>query len=221
MPMADPPQSDDERLLFNEPWEAAALALSIAPKKSGHFTSAEWLETLDAEINAAQNRTDPDEDPAYFLHALSALERLVSRKVLASQEIPLDRRQKWEDAFRNTPHGQPVVLPKDVDQAPSERCPHEVVWGRRANGESSRFRKLFADGVGGRTRIRILISGFRFGAGAWAAGPARNEPGLARPISSTVEFAVLASPEPATSGCLLSRSSFRILPQEISTMGGN
>ena len=119
MHMTDPPPSEVERWSFKEPWEAEALALSIALEEHGHFTVAEWLEALDAEINAVQDCANPDEDPDYYLHLLSALERMVSRKGLVSREMLLDRRQKWEDAFRNTPHGQPVVLPEDVDHTPS------------------------------------------------------------------------------------------------------
>ncbi len=119
MHLTDPPPSEVERWSFKEPWEAEALALSIALEEHGHFTVAEWLEALDAEINAAQDCANPDEDPDYYLHLLSALERMVSRKGLVSREMLLDRRQKWEDAFRNTPHGQPVVLPEDVDHTPS------------------------------------------------------------------------------------------------------
>ena len=96
---------------FAEPWEAEALALAMALQDSGHFTAAEWSTTLGAEIEQAQAAGDPDDGTTYYRHVLAALERLVREKGLASPESLKQRRQDWEEAYRSTPHGQPVILP--------------------------------------------------------------------------------------------------------------
>ena len=103
-------RADTEDLNFNEPWEAEALALSIFLQENGHFTATEWSETLGEEIRAAQLRGDPDDGSTYYRHVLAALERLVSEKGLTSLEKLHQRRQRWEDAYRHTPHGQAVDL---------------------------------------------------------------------------------------------------------------
>jgi len=96
---------------FNEPWEAAALALSVSLQDEGHVTAAEWSTALGAEIAAAQARGDPDDGTTYYRHVLAALERLVGEKGLASGAVLEGRRRDWEEAYRTTPYGQPVALP--------------------------------------------------------------------------------------------------------------
>lgn len=107
---ASPNRQGGEGPAFKEPWEAEALALSISLQDAGHFTAAEWSAVLGAEIKAAQARGDPDDGTTYYRHVLAALERLVREKGLAGGDALLERRRGWEDAYRTTPHGQPVEL---------------------------------------------------------------------------------------------------------------
>jgi nitrile hydratase accessory protein len=108
---AHPNEAAGEGPAFNEPWEAAALALSISLQDEGLVTAAEWSDALGAEIKAAQARGDPDDGTTYYRHVLAALERLVREKGLASASALHARRRDWEEAYRTTPHGQPVTLP--------------------------------------------------------------------------------------------------------------
>lgn len=96
--------------VFNEPWEAQALALSVKLQEEGHFTASEWANALGAEIKAAQGRGDPDDGSTYYRHVLAALESLVCEKGLASRRNLERRRMAWEEAYRATPHGEPVTL---------------------------------------------------------------------------------------------------------------
>jgi nitrile hydratase accessory protein len=100
----------EEGAVFNEPWEAQALALSVKLQEEGHFTANEWANALGAEVKAAQSRGDPDDGTTYYRHVLAALERLVCKKGLASRESLERRRSEWENAYRATPHGEPVTL---------------------------------------------------------------------------------------------------------------
>ena len=101
---------DHEGPVFKEPWEAQAFALTLKLHEAGHFTWAEWTETLSAEIKAAQARGDPDLGDTYYRHWLAALERLAAEKGLVPAGDLSARKAAWKQAFLNTPHGQPVAL---------------------------------------------------------------------------------------------------------------
>lgn len=99
---------------FNEPWEAQAFALALALHRRGVFTWPEWAATLGEEIQAAQARGDPDSGTTYYRHWLAAIERLVQRKGIASEQTLVRYREAWDKAADRTPHGAPIVLaPED------------------------------------------------------------------------------------------------------------
>ncbi len=101
---------DQEGLVFNEPWEAQAFALAVRLSEAGCFKWSEWVETLSQEINAAQERGDPDLGDTYYHHWLNALERLCAEKGLADREQISRRKEEWRRAYLNTPSGQPIEL---------------------------------------------------------------------------------------------------------------
>lgn len=78
----------------------------------GHFTWKEWAAALAQELKAAADRGEPDDGSRYYEHWLAALERLVTRKGLTDTAALTARKEAWADAYRHTPHGQPVVLRK-------------------------------------------------------------------------------------------------------------
>jgi nitrile hydratase accessory protein len=97
-----------------EPWQAEALALSTALQETGHVTPTEWSDTLSDEIEKARVTGDPTDGTTYYKHVVAALERLVAEKGLVAAAALNQRRHEWEEAYRRTPHGQPVVLAKDA-----------------------------------------------------------------------------------------------------------
>jgi nitrile hydratase accessory protein len=101
---------DSEGPVFAEPWQAQAFALAVKLSEEGHFTWSEWAATLGAELKAAAERGEPDDGSRYYHHWLAALERLVARKGLADPAALAARKEAWADAYRHTPHGQPVEL---------------------------------------------------------------------------------------------------------------
>jgi len=101
---------DEGGPVFAEPWQAQALALAVQLTEAGHFTWTEWAATLAAELKAAANRGEPDDGSRYYEHWLAALERLVAAKGLTDVPTLLARKAAWADAYRHTPHGQPVEL---------------------------------------------------------------------------------------------------------------
>lgn len=97
---------DETGPVFAEPWQAQAFALAVQLSEAGYFTWAEWAETLGAELQAAGE----DDGSRYYDTWLRALERLSLSKGL-TDAVALDQRTAaWADAYRRTPHGQPVEL---------------------------------------------------------------------------------------------------------------
>ena len=103
---------DDDGPTFAEPWQAQAFGLAVRLSTEGHFTWNEWATALAEELKAAADRGEADDGSRYYEHWLAALERLVARKGLIDAAALTARKEAWADAYRHTPHGQPVVLGK-------------------------------------------------------------------------------------------------------------
>ena len=103
---------DEEGPVFAAPWQAQAFALAVKLSEQGRFTWKEWAAALADELKAAADRGEPDDGSRYYHHWVAALERLVTGKGLTDSPALRDRKEAWAEAYRHTPHGQPVVLRK-------------------------------------------------------------------------------------------------------------
>ena len=125
-----PPRLDAERLdalpplprdhdgpVFAEPWQAQAFALAVKLSEQGHFTWKEWTRALADELRAAAARGEPDDGSRYYHHWVAAVERLAAARGLTDAPALRARKEAWADAYRHTPHGQPVVLRSRNDAA--------------------------------------------------------------------------------------------------------
>jgi nitrile hydratase accessory protein len=101
---------DQDGPVFAEPWQAQAFALAVRLSQKGHFTWKEWAATLAEELKMAAGRGEPDDGAHYYEHWLAALERLVVAKGFSDPGAIIARKESWADAYRHTPHGQPVEL---------------------------------------------------------------------------------------------------------------
>jgi len=101
---------DDSGPVFAEPWQAQAFALAVRLSERGYFTWTEWSEALGTQLKAAAENGEPDDGSHYYEHWLAALEQLVTEKNLTDLPTLLDRKEAWAEAYRGTPHGQPVRL---------------------------------------------------------------------------------------------------------------
>ena len=99
-----------EERVFAAPWEAQAFAMAVALHERGAFTWKEWSETLAEVIAEVKARGEPDTGERYYAHWLTALERIIERKSLLTQDALERRRHQWEEAARRTPHGKPIEL---------------------------------------------------------------------------------------------------------------
>jgi nitrile hydratase accessory protein len=113
---------DEDGPVFAEPWQAQAFALAVRLSAQGHFTWSEWAAALAAQLDAATRCAEPDDGSRYYEHWLAALERLVTTKGLASPVELLDRKAAWAEAYKHTPHGEPVLLdpspPSTAERSP-------------------------------------------------------------------------------------------------------
>lgn len=99
--------------VFAAPWQAQAFAMTVKLHERGCFTWSEWSAYLSAEIRRAQADSDPDTGATYYRHWLAALEKILAAKGVVAAPALAARRDAWETAARQTPHGQPVVLPPE------------------------------------------------------------------------------------------------------------
>jgi nitrile hydratase accessory protein len=105
---------DEGGPIFAEPWQAQAFALAVQLSAQGYFTWKEWASALADELKSAADRGNPDDGSRYYEHWLLVLERLVTSKGLTDTGALMARKEAWADAYRQTPHGQPVVLRHDT-----------------------------------------------------------------------------------------------------------
>jgi nitrile hydratase accessory protein len=96
--------------VFAEPWQAQAFALTLELSRRGHFSWTQWSQTLAQELRHAQARGEPNDGSHYYHHWLAALERLVLQTGLCDEASLTHRKLAWAQAYRHTPHGQPVEL---------------------------------------------------------------------------------------------------------------
>jgi nitrile hydratase accessory protein len=97
--------------VFRAPWEAQAFAMAVMLHERGYFTWKEWAARLSDEIAAARAAGDPDDGSRYYYYWLTALEKLVAEKRLVKSDELATRKDEWDRAARETPHGQPIELP--------------------------------------------------------------------------------------------------------------
>jgi nitrile hydratase accessory protein len=96
--------------VFDEPWQAQALAMADSLVKKGTLSASDWAAKLGAELQLAADAGAPDNAETYYLAVLAALENLLDEAGAAAGQEVQSRREEWERAYLNTPHGRPVEL---------------------------------------------------------------------------------------------------------------
>jgi nitrile hydratase accessory protein len=103
--------SDEVPHAFAEPWQARAFAVAVLASRQGCFTWSEWTHALGRELRHAPAAAAQASEAGYFDCWLAALQSLLVGKGLIGQGELLARKGAWEEAYRRTPHGVPVILP--------------------------------------------------------------------------------------------------------------
>jgi nitrile hydratase accessory protein len=107
------PRCGSDEPVFSAPWEAQAFAMTVALAGKGLFAWGEWAQTLGQVIAEAKARGETDDGSTYYVHWLTALERLTAAKGIATPASLETRRAAWDRAARATPHGAPILLEND------------------------------------------------------------------------------------------------------------
>ena len=102
--------ADTEGPVFEEPWQAQAFALAVHLHAAGAFSWSDWARALSACLNAADTRGGVKSASAYYECWLTALEQIVVARGVTGAPALAARKSAWIDAYRRTPHGQPVTL---------------------------------------------------------------------------------------------------------------
>lgn len=96
-----------ENPVFAAPWEAQAFAMAVELHGQGEFEWPEFADALSKELLGAGAAQDGDD---YYLHWLTALEKLVVAKGLMTEPERAGRQAAWDAAAKATPHGEPIAL---------------------------------------------------------------------------------------------------------------
>ena len=105
-----PLASVDGQPAFDEPWQAEVLALADTLVQNGMFSANAWSDALGEALKQAQSSSASDNQETYYQCVLKALEGLVASHSDIDRQAMAGKREDWEQAYRSTPHGQPVNL---------------------------------------------------------------------------------------------------------------
>lgn len=91
--------------VFEEAWQAQALAMADCMVRAGAFSADDWAAALGRAV-----RAEDDTTAGYYRAVLAALETLLdSGGTLPAPQVTR-RRDAWARAYETTPHGHPVEL---------------------------------------------------------------------------------------------------------------
>ena len=102
---------------FDEPWHAQVFALTVALSEAGRFGWADWTEAFGATLARRGLTRELDGGEDYYAAWLETLEGLLARLALAEPERVEALRDAWEAAYLATPHGRPVRLQDQAQEA--------------------------------------------------------------------------------------------------------
>jgi len=96
--------------IFDEPWQAQALAMADSLVEAGAIPAKEWAAALGSELRRAAASGAADDAESYYGAVLAALEGLLAKSGAARTNEVETRREQWKRSYLNTPHGKPVEL---------------------------------------------------------------------------------------------------------------
>ncbi len=103
--------------IFDEPWQAQALAMADTLVQSGRIRRSDWAEALGAKLREAASEGRDDTTETYYRAVMSALESLLEYTGTIEGDEVGARQAQWRRAYLNTPHGQPVELVAGLEKS--------------------------------------------------------------------------------------------------------
>lgn len=95
---------------FEQPWHAAAFALTVHLHERGLFSWTEWADTLTRALAADHRAGRLDGGDDYYTAWLAALQSLLEQNGIAGDDEISEMMAAWTEAYLATPHGSPVTL---------------------------------------------------------------------------------------------------------------
>jgi len=114
----------DGEPVFDEPWQAQALALAFSLSERGVFSRAQWSQALGAAHRRILADGASDTPQTYYQAVVEALEGLLRENGEVSASMLDERAQTWRRAYLNTPHGKPVALKVGLAGSAKKRANH-------------------------------------------------------------------------------------------------
>jgi hypothetical protein len=105
-----PLKRKDDAPLFDEPWQAQALAIADVLVRSGTITATDWASTLGVQLRQREPAEPVDDANAYYGAVLAALQELLYLSGTVEPGQVASLQEQWERAYLITPHGSPVEL---------------------------------------------------------------------------------------------------------------
>ncbi|MBM1691615.1 nitrile hydratase accessory protein [Sulfitobacter geojensis] len=96
--------------VFEHEWQAQILAMADTLITNKSIEPASWSENFGAGLKQAHAAGQPDDLSTYYKVALDTLEMLVTQQCKMTAGELSNKRQAWEQAYIDTPHGEPVRL---------------------------------------------------------------------------------------------------------------
>lgn len=96
--------------VFAAPWHAQLFALTVHLNETGLFAWPDWASRFGATLARHGLDRELDGGDDYFNAWLETLESLLDEQGAAGQGEARTMRVAWEQAYLNTPHGDPVRL---------------------------------------------------------------------------------------------------------------
>ncbi|WP_170769369.1 nitrile hydratase accessory protein [Ruegeria lacuscaerulensis] len=96
--------------VFAKPWHAQVFAVTVALNEAGRFEWPDWAARFSATLKRRGLAKELDGGDDYFHAWLEALETLLEDSGETSAQDIGKMSRAWENAYLNTPHGDPVKL---------------------------------------------------------------------------------------------------------------
>ncbi|MCG7519712.1 nitrile hydratase accessory protein [Ruegeria sp. Ofav3-42] len=96
--------------VFAEPWHAQVFAVTVALNEAGRLDWSDWAARFSATLKRHGLRRELNGGDDYFFAWLETLEALLAEQGTAASDDVSQLRDRWEEAYLTTPHGQPVRL---------------------------------------------------------------------------------------------------------------
>ena len=100
----------DGEPVFDEPWQAQALAFADVLIESKIISPTIWSATLGDTLKQAAAAGATDNMETYYQSVLKSVEKLLEQTSGILPEEIENKSRAWAEAYLATPHGQPVML---------------------------------------------------------------------------------------------------------------